>query len=468
MTDNLRIDGLGSGFKTTDVVKKLMAVERQPLTLLEQKKNTVNRQADAWREMNTRLNALKEAAYALQSADLFQSRAAAINNNEALDVTRATGAALDKYDIGVKRLAKSHSITSDTKNSIEKALHYKGTFKINSKAVKVRPDDNLKQIAAKINQTAGGNVAASIVQVANGKFQLVLASKNMGAGDKITLKDGGIGRGVLTNLGILTWKDKIKNEVQAADDAVITVNGVKIQRPTNQIDDAIANVTLNLKKENTGTKLTIDIDREKILAAARTFVEKYNGLMEYVNQNSGYAAVGSSAAFGSSTLMQIQSELRRTLQPQVSGVAADVSLLELVGIKGKSGIDGAKSGQLELDEKLFRAKLDKHYDDIAKVFGATDSNGVFKQMYDVLFNMTGTAGLVDNKIKTTNREMTELNKQITTMGERLGAKEQAYYKKFNTMEQTLLKLKNQQKWLAAQLTTVNINNNTQKSKEGAF
>jgi flagellar hook-associated protein 2 len=468
MANNLRIDGLASGFKTTEVVKKLMAVERQPLTLLEQKKNTINGQSDAWREMNTRLNALKEAAYALQSVDLFQSRAATVNNNEALEVTKATGATLDKYDIGVKQLAKSHSITSDTKNSNEKALHYKGTVKINGKAVVIEPGDNLKQIAAKINQTPDVNVVASVVQVENGKFKLVLAGKNLGVSGKITLKDGGLGRGVLTNLGILTWKDKIKNEIQAATDAVISVNGVKLKRTVNQIDDAIPNVTLNLKKENSTTKLTVDIDREKILAAARTFVEKYNELMEYINKNNGYAAAGSTTSFGSSTLMTIQSELRRALQPQVSGVAGDVSLLELIGIKGKSGIDGAKSGQLELDEKLFQAKLEKHYDDIAKVFGATDSNGVFKKMYDVLFDMTGTAGLIDNKIKTSNQEMTELNRQITTMGERLDAKEQAYYKKFNTMEQTLQKLKNQQKWLSAQLTTINHNTNIQQSKEGAF
>jgi flagellar hook-associated protein 2 len=465
MGNNLGIDGLSSGFKTTEVVNKLMAIERKPLNLIEKKKNLINQQSDAWRDMNTRLNALKDAAYALQSVDLFKSRSATVSDNEALTVTSATGAALDKYNITVKQLAKSHSLTSDAKKSSEAALNLKGAFKINGKAIAVEPGDNLKKIAAKINQTADVNVAASVIQVDAGKFKLVLTSKNNGQKSKITFKDGGIGRGVLTNLGVLNRKDKIKNEIQAATDANITLNGVGIQRPSNRIDDAITNVVINLKKENTTAQVTVDLDKDKILAAARTFVEKYNSLMDYINQNNSYAAGTTSSLFGDSTLMNIQTSLQRTLQPQVSGIPSSVSLMSLVGIKGKSGIDGAKSGQLELDETLFNKKLDRNFDDIAKLFGATDENGVFKKMHNVLFEMTGAAGLVDNKMKASGRELSDLNKQLTTAGERLDAKEQAYYKKFNAMEKALSSLKNQSAWMTAQLNTMN---NNQQTKEGAF
>jgi flagellar hook-associated protein 2 len=463
MVNNLGVDGLVSGFKTSEVVNKLMTVEKQPLTNLEKKKNTLNQQSDAWRDLNTRLNTLKEAAYALQSVDVFKSRAATVSNNEALTVTSATGAVLDKYNIAVKQLSKNHSLTSDAKRSKDDALHFKGTFKINGKAVAVVPGDNLTKITEKINQTAGAAVAASIVKVGDGQFKLVLTSKKTGKDSKIIFKDGGIGHGVLSNLGILNQRDRIKNEIQAPNDAIITLNGVAIQRSSNQIDDAIPNVTFNLKKENAAAQVTVDLDRDKIIAAARNFVEKYNSVMDYINQNSKYEP-GTTPLFADSALMNIQTDLRRTLQPQVKGIANSVSLLDLVGIKGKSGIDGAKSGQLEFDETLFQTKLEHNYDDIAKLFGATDENGVFKKMYDVLFDMTGTAGLVDNKMKASSRSMSDLNKQITTAGERLDAKEQAYYKQFNAMEQALSKLKNQEQWMSAQLNSMNSN---QRTKEGA-
>jgi flagellar hook-associated protein 2 len=462
MANNLGIDGLATGFRTTEVVNKLMAIERQPLNALEKKKNTINEKSDAWREMNTRLNALKDAASALQSVEMFRSRTATLSNNEAVTVTSATGAGLNNYDIAVKQLSKGHSLTSDIKNSKDAALHMKGTFKINGKPVKVEPADTLQNIADKINHSDGGNVTASIIQVNNGKYKLVLESKKAGETNKIIFKDGGIGRGVLTNLGILNRKDRVKNQIHAATDAVVAVNGIAIQRSSNQIDDAIPNVGLNLKKENASSQVTIELDKDKIIGATRNFVEKYNAVMDYINSN---AAGGGAALFGTSTLMNIQDDLRRTLQPQVAGLPADISMLNLVGIKGKPGIDGAKSGQLELDETMFQKKLDKHYDDIAKLFGATDENGVFKKMYDVLFNMTGTAGLVSNSLKASGREMSDLKKQITTAGERLAAKEQVYYKKFNTMEKALASLQNQQKWMEAQLSTLNTMNNINSNRQ---
>jgi flagellar hook-associated protein 2 len=470
MMNNLGIDGLATGFRTTEVVNKLMAIEKQPVKALEKKKNILGQQADAWREMNTRLNALKEAADALQSTEMFRSRTATLTNNDAFAVTSATGAGLNHYDITVKKLSKGHSLTSDAKNSKDVALRMRGTFKIDGQAVEVEPTDSLQKIADKINQTPV-NITASIVQVNKGKYKLAIVSKNSGETSKITFKDGGIGRGVLTNLGILNRKDRIKNQIQEASDAVVTVNGVAIQRPSNQIDDAITNVGLDLKKENASSRVTIELDYDKIIAAVRNLVEKYNDVMDYINQNSGRTG---SALFSSSTLMNIQNDLRRTLRPQISGLQDDIGLLDLVGIKGSAGIDGAKSGHLELDENLLRKKLDKNIDGIAKLFGATDENGVFKKMYDVLFDITGTGGLIGNQIKASGRQVTDLNKQIATAEERLEAKKQNYYRKFNAMEQALASLQNQGKWMAAQLSTINNNNNNyfnnnnkNKTNEGA-
>jgi flagellar hook-associated protein 2 len=418
MMNNLGIDGLATGFRTTEVVNKLMAIEKQPVKALEKKKNILGQQADAWREMNTRLNALKEAADALQSTEMFRSRTATLTNNDAFAVTSATGAGLNHYDITVKKLSKGHSLTSDAKNSKDVALRMRGTFKIDGQAVEVEPTDSLQKIADKINQTPV-NITASIVQVNKGKYKLAIVSKNSGETSKITFKDGGIGRGVLTS-----------------------------------------------------SRVTIELDYDKIIAAVRNLVEKYNDVMDYINQNSGRTG---SALFSSSTLMNIQNDLRRTLRPQISGLQDDIGLLDLVGIKGSAGIDGAKSGHLELDENLLRKKLDKNIDGIAKLFGATDENGVFKKMYDVLFDITGTGGLIGNQIKASGRQVTDLNKQIATAEERLEAKKQNYYRKFNAMEQALASLQNQGKWMAAQLSTINNNNNNNyfnnnnknKTNEGA-
>jgi flagellar hook-associated protein 2 len=463
VANNLGIDGLASGFKTHEVVQKLMAVERQPLVQLENKKNTINSQADSWRELNTRLNAVKDAAYQLQSAETFRSRAVTVSDNEAFTAVAATGASLGKHQVAVKQMAKSHCLTSSLLNSADRPLKLNGVIKINDQAVTIANTDSLKKIAEKINQTAKVNVTAAVVHVDDTHYQLVLSSKE--TAKPITFKDGGMGKGILTKLGVLNLRNKVIHETQAPQNAIVALDGVEVERASNKIVDAIPNVTLTLKKGQTEAEVTIESDKEKLIAAAKNFVEKYNSLAEYINQNTGRGI--SSPFFGDSTLMTVQSGVRRALLTEVGGVDESVALLDLVGIKGKPGIEGAKSGELEFDETIFRAKLDRNYDDIGRLFGAVGANGIFKQMYDVLFDMTGPTGLISNNIKASGKQIDDLNKRITATNERLDAKEQAYYKKFNVMEQTLMKLKNQGNWMSAQLGTLNNNsNNDQNGSSG--
>jgi flagellar hook-associated protein 2 len=466
VANNLGIDGLASGFKTHEVVRKLMAVERQPLVQLENKKQTINSQTDSWRELNTRLNAVKDAAYQLQSAEIFRSRAVTVSNNEAFSAVAATGAPLGKHQVVVKQMAKSHCVTSGLLNSADRALKLNGVIKINDQEVTIANTDSLKKIAEKINRTAKTNVTAAVIHVDDTHYQLVLNSKETAR--PITFKDGGMGKGILTKLGVLNLRNKVKNVTQEPQNALIMLDGVAVKRASNKITDALPNVTLTLKKEQMEANTTIESDKEKLVEAAKNFVEKYNSLAEYINQNTARGI--SSPFFGNSTLMTVQSGLRRAILTEVDGVDESVALLELVGIKGKPGIEGAKSGELEFDETTFRTKLDRNFDDISKLFGATGGNGIFKQMYEVLFDMTGSTGLISNNIKASGKQIDDLNKQITATNERLEAKEEAYFKKFNAMEQTLMKLKNQGNWMSAQLATLNnpSNKNQNESSGVAF
>ncbi len=52
------ISGIASGLDTETIIEQLMAIERRPLVLMQQRKNTLQQQRDAWRDINTRLNNL--------------------------------------------------------------------------------------------------------------------------------------------------------------------------------------------------------------------------------------------------------------------------------------------------------------------------------------------------------------------------------------------------------------------------
>src|SRR5690606_5128826 len=121
-------------------------------------------------------------------------------------------------------------------------------------------------------------------------------------------------------------------------------------------------------------------------------------------------------------LMSIESQLRGLLLETVEGVDKSVGLLSVIGIKGASGVEGAKSGRLEFDQELFKAKLEANFDDIAKLFGAATSGetkGVFTRIHDALFDWTSSKGILKLKTDTLQRQMSELDKQVAAMEDRL-------------------------------------------------
>src|SRR5690606_5120014 len=138
-------------------------------------------------------------------------------------------------------------------------------------------------------------------------------------------------------------------------------------------------------------------------------------------------------------------------------VDKSVGLLSLIGIKGASGVEGAKSGRLEFDEELFKAKLEANFDEIAKLFGAATTGeikGIFTRMHDLLFDWTSSDGILKLKTDTLQRQMGEIDKQVAAMEDRLAKREEYYYTKFTAMEKALATVQSQSAWLSAQLSAL--------------
>lgn len=456
------IDGLISGQNTTEVITKLMELERKPLELLNTKKESLQTEADAWRELNTRLYALQEAAYKLQSIDMFKVRTASVADSSVLSVTAANGAQVAAYNVEIKQLAKAHAVTSDAVGAADEALAPglvgDASFSINGKEVTVTADDTLETLTGKIN-SANAGVNASVVKVGDGQYKLVMTSKESGTANAMTFEDGD---NILQGLGVLNSDGTAKNQTQEAKDAIAVINGLEVTRSNNVIDDAVSGVTFTLKKEGknnetVATDVTIEMDNDKIVEAAKDFVEKYNAVMEYIGENNTFTydkstKTGSSGPlFGDSTLTAVDSMMRSLMSSSVEGVDASVNLMSLIGIKSVSGVEGAKSGKLEFDEETFRSKLESNTDDVAKFIGASGTGGAFTKFYNQLFDTTSSQGALKTKTSTINHMIDDVNDQITSMEGRLEKVEARYYTQFNAMEVALAKLQTQSSYISSML-----------------
>src|SRR5690606_32067796 len=172
-------------------------------------------------------------------------------------------------------------------------------------------------------------------------------------------------------------KGEILNELQAAQDAVFTVEGrLTITRSSNTVDDLIEGVTLQLKGVGE-TTLEIRRDVDAAVDAVRRFVEQYNSTMSFIQDRMGENGV----LKGDTLLMRIQMQLRADVMApvvkynQLAPVDADADGGLKYNQLAAVGISVDKSGTMSLDEARLREALGESPEEVARLFTASTEDG---------------------------------------------------------------------------------------------
>lgn len=190
-----------------------------------------------------------------------------------------------------------------------------------------------------------------------------------------------------------------KRELQAGEDAEITVDGVTVYPTSNTVDDVIEGVTLNLKSADASATLTLNVgrDNEAILEKVQGFVEAYNGVMGAIRAQTSYdAETGKTGGplFGDSSLRTLRSTLSSIVLNKVSGVSDNFSTLGLVGIS-----IGADS-KLTVDETELGGYLETNFEDVRRLFAAdwSSTNSHVSYLYHTDDTQAGTYDVNINSV----------------------------------------------------------------------
>ena len=93
---------------------------------------------------------------------------------------------------------------------------------------------------------------------------------------------------MLQSLGVLDGGGAIKNELRAAQNAELLVDGLStiIERQSNIISDVFGGGTLTLYKAEPGTTVRLDVERDlnQVKSAIVDLVDAYNELRGFINQ----------------------------------------------------------------------------------------------------------------------------------------------------------------------------------------
>ena len=258
------------------------------------------------------------------------------------------------------------------------------------------------------------------------------------------------------------------NPVSTAQDAIITMEGIEIQRPGNAINDLLPGITLTLKNPTEKpVNLTIEPDREGVKNAIVSLIVNYNLLMAEINiltrtdtrvldeltylskeeKDNYQKRLGAFQA--DSTLNQFRNVLQRTVtSPYPTSLDRELSLLSQIGIGSDIGRGGASTGYdatrlrgyLEFDEKTLDAAIATKLVAIKELFGS-DTSGDLLVDTGIAYNLetlarpyVETGGIISLKTGTADSRIGSEQRRIDTFDRQLAAKEAELKSQYAQME----------------------------------
>lgn len=445
--------GLASGLDTASIVSQLIELERLPIKNLETQKSSLQQKQNVLRSINTKLSTLKDLAAELKLASLYQTAKASVSDETVLKASASGSAAAGTYTIEVLQKATQHVVAavSQAKDGLVTGVTDGATFQVNGKVITVKADISTTwqtlytDLADKINK-AGAGVRASVVETTPGNIQLVLTSENAGAANKINI----------------TGSELTFNEVQTAQDAIIKVNGLTVQRSGNKLDDVIPGLTIELLKNSGSVSVEVARNSDKIADKIEQFVKAYNDVVNTIRNNIGKKQI----LQGDSTLRMLDNRLQSVLYTAYSANPGDYRFLHQIGLEIDKGITSGSTmtGTIQFDEELFLEKLEENPDAVINLLTDKD-NGIMALLEEELATWTSSSnGILTNKINGFSEEIQLVDERVAQMEERLLRKEEQLKKQFAAMEVALAQLQNQQQWISAQLSALTSLNSSSTKK----
>ena len=388
--------GIGSGLDVNAIVTGLMNVERQPLTLLASKKTAFQTQVSAYGSLKSTLSTFQASVSALSSAAKFNAQTATSADTEVLTATADGKASVSSYAVKVNQLAQQQKIASAGFSNISNTVGT-GTLTISfgtftpevlapptASAFTANTDktDITIAINSSNNTLAGvrdainaknGSVTASIVNDGTNN-RLIITSKDTGEVNslKITTTDDDTVNTDATGLSQLaydptatTGSGKNLQQLQAAKDALLNIDGISVVKSSNTITDAIEGVTLKLLKtsNNVSVNLGIATNQDEIKKSVTSFVDGYNKLDTTLRSLTKYGGEGgiSGALLGDATARSITNQIKAVFSNSISGAGSLTTLSQI-------GVSFQRDGKLALDSTKLTTAISTNLGDIAALF----------------------------------------------------------------------------------------------------
>lgn len=406
----ITISGLVSGIDTDNIVSGLLDIQQQQLDRMALRKTEVQRKQAAFSTLESRMLNLRSDAGVLgrTSSNPLTKLSVTASDSEALSATASSSAVAGVYAMTVNSKAAAHQVASQGFADADAEIT-QGTFEIRLGSGDVKTitiDSNnatLSGLVSAINGSGSG-VSASIVKDSTGgatPYKLLLTGTKTGAANAISVTNNLAASG-----GTATKPDlNFLNPVQAAEDAEVTLGSgagaISVSSETNRFDDLIAGVSFELMQVSDGQQISLTVARDTAgaVTAVQDFVESFNAVLSFIDDNSRYnTSTNEGGVFlGNAGAIRVQQTLRSTIQNVVPGANPLANRLTSVGLSFTD------NGRLQFDQSKLQDALNGEIDgvdadDVKKLFslgGESTNSGISFLLGSSRTKGSGTAYGVD-------------------------------------------------------------------------
>jgi len=388
---NISSLGIGSGVLNADLVDQLVKAERAPTdNRLTRKTEQTEALISAYGKLRSAVTELRLPMRQLSAPDNLKAFSASTSNEDIAVSVDSAKASRGSYSVEVTSLANAQALASrDVFADRDSTSVGQGTMTLNvgDKTTNITIDggnDTLQGLANAINDSDAG-VSAGVIDTGSG-FQLVLSADETGTANAVSISVSGDTVGTNTdNQGLSRFAFNAGMDVGsglqqtiAANDAVMSINGVEVTRSSNSFENVIDGLTFDISATGTST-IKVEQDLGAVADRVQGFVDKFNSLQATIDSLAGFNAEAGVGGLlnGDSTVRGIENQMRQILTRVVPGLEnASVRSLADVGIT-----TNFETGGLEFDRAKFEEQLKNNPDDVTALFAeqgrATDSQVEF-------------------------------------------------------------------------------------------
>lgn len=389
------MSAIGTGLDVNSIVSQLMQVESQPLVALAKKEASYQAKLSAFGSLSGALSSFHTALGNLSDSNKFQKLASTSSDATIATGTASSNAAAGQYDVNVTQLAQRQSLAALGQSSNTALLAVgsstltfqfgttvgttftqnpdmpTGTVTIGSS------DSSLQGIRDAINKAGMGVTATIVSDGSTSPYRLVLTSDKTGAASSMQISVAG--DPAVQNLlsydpsgGVSAQK---LTQTSAAQDTLLTVNGIAVTSASNSVTGSIEGVTLNaLKIGSTG--ISVARDTSTITSNVNSFVKAYNDLNATLKNLTAYDPTTKTGGplVGDSTARSLGTALRQMITNPPAGLPSDMSNLS------QAGVAFQKDGTLAVNSIKLQSAITNNFQNIGRLFatGGVTSDSLIK------------------------------------------------------------------------------------------